>query len=200
MTEDQGKQPVPIYTIGYGSHAIEDFVAMLQQHGIKFLIDVRSQPYSRFKPEFSKEALDKALRSRGIRYVFMGDALGGRPSDETCYTDGKVDYAKCREKPWFQQGIMRLRNAWDQRKRVALMCSEGKPEECHRSKLIGVSLVDAGIEVLHIDETGQLKNQQDVINLLTGGQLNLFGDPPEVSTSRKKYRAGEGEDQHGQQT
>jgi hypothetical protein len=130
----------------------------------------------------------------------MGDTLGGRPSDEACYADGRVDYEKCRDQPFFQAGIIRLRSAWEQRLRVVLMCSEGKPEDCHRSKLIGVSLARAGIEVLHIDETGALKTQQNVINLLTGGQTYLFDDVPEASTSRREYQLREAQDDNGDET
>ncbi len=92
-----------------------------------YLIDVRSSPYSRFNPEFSQEALEKHLKQYRIRYVFMGDTLGGRPNDSTCYVDGKVDYAQVREKPFFQQGIERIRTAWEKQLRVALMCSEASP-------------------------------------------------------------------------
>ena len=68
---------------------------MLQHHKIAYLIDVRSTPYSRYKPEFSKEALAAELERHGVRYVFMGDTLGGHPDDEDCYDEqGQVDYEK----------------------------------------------------------------------------------------------------------
>src|SRR5262245_23385132 len=199
MAQDQVEQAMPIYTIGYGSRTLEEFLIVLLRYGINFLIDVRSQPYSRFKPEFGKEALHRALLHIGVRYAFMGDTLGGRPPDPTCYTEGKVDYEKYREKPFFREGLTRLWGASEEGVRVAVMCSEGKPEECHRSKLIGVSLAGAGMGVLHIDEVGKVKTQQEVIGLLTGGQLSLFGDVPLVSTSRKKYRPRQGHDGHGEQ-
>jgi uncharacterized protein (DUF488 family) len=177
----------PIFTVGYGSRSLEEFIALLLQHEIRFMIDVRSRPYSRFKPDFSKESLEHRLKQRGIQYVFLGDKLGGRPDDEACYTDGKVDYEKCREQPLFREGIARLRNGWEKNLRIALMCSEGKPEECHRSKLIGTSLVDNSIGVTHIDEKGELITQEQAIRRLTRGQLDLFGAPPETLASRKRY-------------
>ena len=186
-------EAIPILTIGYGSRNAEEFISTLGRYAIQYLIDVRSHPYSQFNPEFCQDALEKTLRAAGIRYVFMGEMLGGRPSDPSCYTEGRVDYVKCRERPVFQVGLARLRSAWEQHLRVALMCSEGKPEECHRSKLIGVSLAEEGIEVRHIDEAGELKSQGEVIQLLTGGQGSLFGDTSEVSRSRKQYRIPEGE-------
>ena len=86
---------VPIFTIGYGAREIDAFIAALQQQHIEFLIDVRSRPYSRYKPDFSRDALEGHLRRAGIRYVFLGDSLGGRPADPTCYdADGKVDLTR----------------------------------------------------------------------------------------------------------
>jgi len=178
----------PIYTIGYGSRTIEDLLALLKQHDIEYLVDVRSQPYSAIKPEFSKSALEARLQQEGLRYVFLGAALGGRPSDPTCYSNGKVDYEQVSARPFYREGIERLHTALGQGLRLALMCSEGKPQECHRTKLIGQTLHAEGIDVRHIDETGAVKTQQDVLDELTHGQQSMFGPPPAVSTSRKKYR------------
>lgn len=180
---------IPIYTIGYGGRSIEQFIAVLQHYGIRFLVDVRTAPYSRFKPEFSKAPLEAALQAAGIRYVYMGDALGGQPADADCYTDGKVDYEKVKVKSFYLQGIERIRTAFQQQHPVALMCSEGKPEQCHRSKLIAPSLLDIGVAVEHIDENDQIKRQDEVLFALTGGQLGLFSGP--TFTSRKRYRPGD---------
>lgn len=180
---------VPIFTIGYGNRSIEDFLALLQRYQIAYLIDVRSQPYSRYSPAFSKDALEKQLSQYNIRYVFMGDTLGGRPKDASCYVDGKVDYAQVREKAFYQQGIGRLRTAWEKQLRVAIMCSESKPQECHRSKLIGNTLIEQGIAVEHIDETGASKQQQEINQLLMHGQQTLFDDMPIVALNGKIGRA-----------
>jgi len=187
----------PVFTIGYGARDIDAFVAALRQYAIGFLLDVRSRPFSRYKPDFSKEALDSHLRRAGIRYVFMGDTLGGRPDDPTCYdAEGKVDYTEVEERAFFQTGLDRVASAHAQGLRVALMCSEGKPENCHRSKLIGKSLAARGIPVLHIDENGALLAQEDVLARLTGGQPSLFGDDLLPGGSRKRYvRPEEDEDE-----
>jgi len=178
----------PIYTIGYGAREAEHLLAALQANQIQYLIDVRSSPYSRYKPAFSKHALQTFLEANGIRYLFMGDTLGGQPDDEACYTNGKVDYEKVAQQPYYQEGIERLIKASRQEQRVALMCSEGKPENCHRSKLIGKTLAAKGIEVLHIDEEDAVISQKDVLLRLTGGQPSLFGDDFFTFTSRKRYR------------
>jgi uncharacterized protein (DUF488 family) len=191
--EDRAAQTsFPIYTIGYGARDLPEFVDLLRAHDIAYLLDVRSAPYSRFKPEFSKDALEQALRAAGLHYLYLGRQLGGQPEAPSCYVDGKVDYAAVRQLPAFQQGIDRLERAYRQGRRVALMCSEGKPELCHRSKLIGQVLAERDIAVLHIDENGNLLTQAEVIGKLTGGQLNLFGEPG--FTSRKRYELNDVDD------
>ena len=185
-----------IYTIGYGARSIEEFLALLEKWDIAFLLDVRSRPYSRYKPDFSKDALERHLKGRGIRYVFMGDTLGGQPADPDCYTpDGKVDYEVCRQKPSFQEGIGRLQQAWEQGLTVALMCSEGKPEQCHRSKLIGPALAEAGIDVQHIDENDQPLSQEEVMLRVVGGQPSLFGPDFHQLTSRKRHAPDKGDEE-----
>lgn len=184
----------PIYTIGYGVREVDEFISTLRRYGIAFLIDVRSKPYSRYKPDFSKERLEAHLQRADIRYVFMGDSLGGRPDDAACYTSsGKVDYAKINEQDFYRQGIDRLMKAQAQGLAVSIMCSEGKPENCHRSKLIGKTLAQRGISVAHIDENGELIGQADVLLRLTGGQPSLFGDELLPGTSRKRYDPTGGE-------
>ena len=178
--------PIPIYTIGYGSRSIEQFIEVLHPHEIAYLIDVRSAPYSRYKPEFSKTPLANELEQHGIRYVFMGDTLGGRPEDEACYVSGKVDYEKVKATEAYQRGIERLHTAFMQQQCVVLMCSEGKPEGCHRCKLIGTTLTTQNIPVIHIDENDEQLTQEKVIERVTGRQLSMFGE--DTFHSRKKYR------------
>ena len=191
MDEPEGRDsptnaaPPPVFTIGYGARAVEELIAVLHEHRIDFLVDVRTAPYSRFKPEFSKDALERELKAHGIHYVYLGDALGGRPADPGCYVDDKVDYERVKGKDFYLAGIERVRTAWQRGVRFVLMCSEGKPEQCHRSKLIGESLAGLGIPVAHIDEHDHLRSQDEVIQRLTGGQLSLFGD--HEFTSRKRY-------------
>lgn len=173
-----------ILTIGYGKREIGDLLSLLHGQGINFLVDVRSAPFSKFKPDFSRDALEASLGASGIRYVFMGDLLGGRPADKGCYVDGKVDYDRVKTTEPFRKGIARLRTAWEKSLHVCLMCSEGRPEDCHRSKLIGQVLTGEGLSVRHIDAAGNLRTQENVIQALTKGQKYLFDVP---LTSRKKY-------------
>jgi uncharacterized protein (DUF488 family) len=177
--------PQPVFTIGYGNRSIDDFLAILELNGIECLVDVRSAPYSKYSPAFTKEALEAALDAKGIRYLFAGKELGGRPDDAGCYSDGKVDYDKVRTKEFYREGLDQIRRMHQRRDCIAVMCSELRPEECHRSKLIGVSLIEIGIPVSHLDENAVSRSQDEVIARITDGQMNLFEETG--FTSRKRY-------------
>ena len=179
----------PLYTIGHGNRKPEDFLALLKDFGIEYLIDVRSQPYSKFNSQFNQNDLKFFLERNGIKYVFMGDTIGGRPKDTFCYdNEGKVDYEAVKTKEFFLNGIDRLKTAYNKDINVVIMCSESNPCECHRSKLIGKVLITDNIVLKHIDEKGKLKDQSTVINELNKGlsEYDLFGNPINT-TSRKAY-------------
>jgi uncharacterized protein (DUF488 family) len=97
-----------IYTIGHSNQPIERFIALLQQHAVDAVADVRSTPYSRFNPQFRKEKLRAALAAAGIRYVFLGEELGARSKDPACYDDGRVSYARLAATDLFRHGLDRL--------------------------------------------------------------------------------------------
>ena len=174
-----------VLSIGYGNASREEVLSNLSRSAAGFVIDVRSAPYSRFQPDFNRESIEAALRDIKIKYVFMGDALGGRPADDKCYTDGKVDYSKTRTKEFFRRGIERLKAAYEQGLTICLLCSEAHPAQCHRSKLIGTALAESGIDVIHILPDGTQATQADVIAEVTHGQHSLF---EENFVSRNKYR------------
>lgn len=176
---------VPILTVGYGNRSVEDLIALVRREGVEFLIDVRSSPQSRFKPEFSGDPLGQAMRLAGIRYVFMGDTLGGRPQDPSCYENGHVIYDLVQQKDFFAAGIDRLLDAAAKGFQVCLLCSESRPEECHRSKMIGVALSARGVGVIHLDPHGERVAQADVIARLEKAQAALFDGS---FRSRKAYR------------
>jgi uncharacterized protein (DUF488 family) len=182
----------PIFTIGYGAREIDAFLAVLQAHEIAFLIDVRSRPYSRFKPDFSKHALSQHLERVGVHYVFMGDQLGGQPEGAAFRDkDDKILYEEVARQPFYLQGINRVRKAYQQQLRVVLMCSEGKPEQCHRYVLIGNSLDEANVPVIHIDENNEELTQGEVRIRIQKGQLSLPGLEFDRKSSRKRYPQGD---------
>jgi uncharacterized protein (DUF488 family) len=175
-------------TIGYGARSLDEFRDVLAEHGIEYLIDVRRWARSRYKPDFSRPTLEPALAERGITYVHMGETLGGIPDDDESYTDGHVDYTRVAQSEPFQAGLARLRTVHAKQIRVALMCSEGKPELCHRSTLIGVELAKEGIVINHIDADGSVVSQADVMLRLTGQQLSMAAEMAPPLRSRKRYR------------
>lgn len=178
----------PIFTIGYGLREPDELVALLSANEIEFVGDVRSAPFSRRRPEFSRGPLERALQVAGLRYVFFGDTLGGRPKDPDCYDeDGHVDYDSCSANPTFAEGIERVVAAYRHGHRLALLCSEAKPEDCHRSKLLAEMLAERRVPVLHIDERGALIEHGEIAARLRGPQMALIAEG--LGRSRRAYRA-----------
>jgi uncharacterized protein (DUF488 family) len=178
----------PILTIGYGLREMAELVELLHRNGVRYVCDVRSAPYSRRRPEFSRQPLDRVLRSEDFRYVFLGDVLGGRPDDPQCYDeDGHVDYDRCRTNPVFEAGIRRVETAYWDGHALALLCSEARPEDCHRSKLLAEMLVERGVAVAHIDGHGDLMNHSEIAAKLRGPQLSLAAGG--LGRSRRAYHA-----------
>lgn len=166
-----------IYTVGHSTQSSERFIGLLQQHGIDAIADVRSAPYSRRNPQFNREDLSAALKSAGIRYVFLGEELGARSNDDCCYVNDKVSYALLAKTHLFQSGIDRvLRGALSHN--IALMCAEKEPLDCHRTILVAREIVDRGSRVSHILGDGSLESHDQTITRLAAqlglGDADLF--------------------------
>lgn len=167
-----------IYTVGYGNRSPEQFIGLLGEHKISLLIDVRSVPRSGYQQEFNRGELEEILGKVGIHYQWMGDLLGGRPEQAYLYDpEGYVDYQACREDLLFQRGFDRVQDL-AHGQNIVLMCSELRPEECHRSRILGEALTDRGVEVRHIDQAGHLITQAEIYERLHGGQRSLLEDEP----------------------
>ena len=154
-----------IFTIGYGGRSSAELTALLQKYRLTALMDVRSQPHSAYYPDFCLPQLPQLLKRAGIAYRFMGDSLGGRPADRDCYRysplrkKAVLDPKRCATKDFYMRGIRELQAALAQGQRLALMCSERDPQNCHRSYVIGSTLAERGVAVLHIDRAGELQPQ-----------------------------------------
>jgi len=173
-----------IHTIGHSNHPIEQFQALLQRWGIKALADVRSTPYSRFNPQFRREKLQASLAGVGIQYVFLGEELGARSADPSCYeADGRVSYAKLARTDLFRHGIERLR-AGMREHRISIMCAEREPLECHRTILVARELERDGIPVRHILGDGSLEEHAHAMRRLVADLkltgADLFSTPDDV--------------------
>ncbi len=166
----------PIFTIGHSNHSREAFLALLSKHGVTVVADVRSAPYSRFSPHFDRDALASALEARGVHYAFLGRTLGGRPTDPDCYEDGRVRYDRAAGTAVFRSGIERVVEMAADR-RVALMCAEKEPLDCHRTLLVAQALDGNGREVAHIHADGGLEPHAAAMDrLMAKFGLNPDGD------------------------
>lgn len=168
-----------IYTVGHSNHPIEHFLRLLQGPGVTLLADVRSTPYSRFNPQFRRDALAEALGKTGIEYLFLGEELGARSRDPACYDEGRVSYRKLAATGLFRQGIDRLLMAAKSHT-VAIMCAEKDPLDCHRTILVARELVKRGQTVAHILASGEVESHEQVMERLREKlkiePADLFGD------------------------
>ncbi|HET6246342.1 MAG TPA: DUF488 domain-containing protein [Tepidisphaeraceae bacterium] len=145
-----------IFTIGHSVHELDAFIGLLERHRITAVADVRSRPFSRLQ-QFNGDLLATVLRARGIKYVPLGRELGARRDEAECYVDGRAVYELVARLPLFQEGINRLiRGAADHR--IAIMCAEKEPLDCHRTVLICRHLRPHDFQVLHILENGELED------------------------------------------
>lgn len=149
-----------LFTIGYAPHTLDSFLSILKKYKITVLVDVRSSPYSKFKPEFNQESFKKFLKAHDIAYVFLGNYCGARVEDQSCYVNGKVDYSLVAENPKFKEGLVRIKKGLE-KFCIALMCAEKDPITCHRTILICRNLVLPGMKIKHILGSGDLEEHND---------------------------------------
>lgn len=174
-----------VYTIGHSTHSIETFISLLKSHDVSAVADVRSRPYSRMNPQFNREPLKEALRNAHIQYVFLGKELGARSEDKSCYRNGQVQYDLLAQTDLFKHGIDRVTKG-ARTHRVALMCAEKEPLECHRTILVGRKLYESGLAVQHILPDGRLEGHADTIQRLIATHkvsgVDMFRDKEAVIT------------------
>ena len=161
-----------VYTIGHSTHTIEAFVNLLRKHDVTAVADVRSVPFSRFNPQFNKDTLQGTLATPGIKYVFLGRELGARSDDPACYENGRVQYARLARATSFRAGLDRVIEGASEY-RIALMCAEKDPLECHRTLLVARAMVAHGVEVAHILADGTVESHEIAMTRL----LDIVGLP-----------------------
>lgn len=173
-----------IFSIGHSNHNLEDFLELLGQHRIEVLVDVRSAPYSKYTVQFNGPALKTAVVAAGLKYLFLGKELGGRPAEPQFYdATGRVLYGQVAHSPLFLAGLARLEKGLATY-RVAMMCSEEEPTNCHRRLLVGRVLAERGIQVQHIRGNGSLLSEDELArqDAADPQQLSLFPDEEEAHT------------------
>jgi len=150
----------PLFTVGHSINDFEHFAALLKDHDVELLVDVRSTPQSGRFPHFSMPAFEVLLRAEHFDYLFLGEELGGRPDDADAYRpDGLVDYRVRRKSYALQAGLDRLLKELE-RRRVAMMCAEEDPLECHRFLMVCPELTHRGIIPSHIRKGSRIETQE----------------------------------------
>ena len=187
-----------LYSIGHSSQTQEEFLALLMQHGINCIVDVRSVPASKYTPQFNQETLKWFLKSHDIQYLHFGDEFGARRTD--CFDEhGQVNFERAVKTPNFQQGVIRLMTGLKKGYRIALMCSEADPLECHRFSMVSRYFYDQGVDVQHIMKDGILAShaslEKEMINQFLHSRKYhlpeidlLFGSYSEEEQRKDAYR------------
>lgn len=184
-----------IFTIGHSNQDSQRFLQLLTNNLIQILVDVRSSPHSRFASQFDVKNLKKALSNKGIKYLYMGSELGGKPSDPFMYDkEGHALYHLMAQSPLFLRAVQRLLKGLESY-RIAVMCSEEDPSECHRHLLIGRVIRQHGVEVVHIRADGRVQTDEQLEKAraqesIASPQLAMFSEQKGVSwRSTKSIRS-----------
>lgn len=173
-----------VLTVGHSNHPIDRFFDLVASHGVDALVDVRTSPFSRYAPQFNRDALAASARGRGLAYVFLGRELGGRPSDPRLLdANGVADYCGMARTAEFADGIARVLQGVAKGYRIALTCSERCPTECHRCLLVARRISAEGVATAHILFDGRREEQAETearILTLAGKSASLFEDAGSV--------------------
>ncbi|HHM21244.1 MAG TPA: DUF488 family protein [Bacteroidetes bacterium] len=152
-----------IYTVGHSNHSADDFLRLLQPHGVNCVVDVRSIPASKYNPQFNKPLLASFLQEKDIIYLHFGREFGARHTNTFLHDEnGRVDFEKVRQTEAFRLGVARLEEGIEKGYIPALMCAEANPLDCHRFSMIANYLDEHGYDVRHILKNGQIVSQKDL--------------------------------------
>jgi uncharacterized protein (DUF488 family) len=162
-------ESLALYTIGHSNHPFERFAELLRRHRIEAVADVRSMPASRRHPQYNRERLRAALSDQGIDYLFLGKELGARRTEPEAYAGSLASYERIAGLAAFRSGLDIVKENAAER-RVALMCAEKEPLDCHRTLLVCRHL-RASIEggIFHILADGSLAAHAEVEERLVAG-------------------------------
>jgi len=165
---------MPLFSVGYGKDNFDALIERIAPFNITHLADVRTNPYSRYQTDFRGKDFENAVNNAGLKYVFLGDRLGGKPNDPEVLTDGEIDWQKVRHAAWYVQALDKLVDAAENEKnRICLMCGCGLPQECHRGTKLCEYLLERGIDTVHVLPGGETILQSELREQWTS-QLALF--------------------------
>ena len=135
--------PPLVVTVGHSDRTTEELLALLREHGVRLVADVRSAPWSRRHPQHSRPALEGALADAGIGYAWLGASLGDLREE---------GYEAWRKTEEYRRGLARL-VALAREGTVAVLCAERDPAHCHR-RFIAADLQARGLRVRHVRGPG----------------------------------------------
>jgi len=163
MAQESHDDHLKVYTIGHSNHSLETFLNLLRASEIEVVVDIRSKPSSQVVPHFDRKPLENSLKMKGFKYLYLGKELGGKPDSKDFYdTDGHVLYSLIAKSPLFVQAIERLLKGIHEY-RVALLCGEENPSNCHRRLLVGRVLQNYDVNLQHIRGDGRVQSEEELL-------------------------------------
>ena len=171
-----------IYTIGYTTFDIDNFIKELKEHKITCLVDVRSSPRSSYYKDFDSDVLEIRLKNEGILYRNYAFEFGARQEDKSLYPNGYLDFEIFSKTDNFKQGVKKLENGIKLNQTFALMCAEKDPYNCHRCIMVSRFLQDYEFEIVHIVGHNRFVTQKEIeVRLMNEyypnrNQLSLFSE------------------------
>lgn len=156
-----------LFTVGHSQHTPDYFVTLLKKYNINYVLDVRSTPYSKYAEQFDKEIVSALLEKVDIKYSFMGNFFGARPVEVSLYSDeGYLDFERVTQSDRFNKGMKNVILGLEHENRIALMCTEKDPIDCHRAIMISRAFDKNEFEVNHILPNGGIQTQKELDNRL----------------------------------
>jgi uncharacterized protein (DUF488 family) len=175
-----------LFTIGHSTRTLDAFLALLRAHEIEWLADVRRMPQSRRHPHFSRHALARSLESAGIGYRHF-ESLGGLREPAAGSGNSALrnpafrGYADHMATTEFSKALDELA-ALGRGTRVAILCAEANPRDCHRL-LLSDALIARGWKVEHILDASR-GTESHVLSrgaVVSGGRVTYPGGSPGLS-------------------
>ena len=166
-----------LYAIGYSSYTVDSFIDTLEKYLIQAVVDVRSVPFSKFRPEFNLINIKSILMKNSTYYIPLGDKCGARSTNNKYYINGKVNFKLLSEDKDFKDGLKRIMNSL-LKYNIVLMCAEKDPIQCHRTILICRQIKSYNINIHHILADGVLEEHSEselrLLKLFKLDQMHLF--------------------------
>jgi len=151
------------FMVGHSNYQMDYFINLLKSFKIDVVVDIRAVAYCNYAKWFDRENIEFEIKENSIKYIFMGDLLGARYFDEDMLLDnGRVNFLEIQKLSCYKEGFKRVVNGVKKRFRVAIMCAEKEPFDCHRTFLLSRDLQKEKIEPIHILEDGSFLTQRDI--------------------------------------